>query len=186
MNNAFINTMLSVPAGQICNLLTLTTPAMNKKNNPYFGRVTKLMRQTAQWGYNYSNGVNNRLEKMGVEGAFTAQPLSWGEWVVANKVIEHKGEYYLRFYRTDNTPIEVAYLLDGRLATAEETKDILSFCKDKGESKAQAEAGLAEHQVKPMTIKVSSLVRVVANGTCVESADKLAELAKANATLAVR
>ena len=177
--NAVVNAVVStIKVGTLVRLTTLTTPKMNKRGNPYFDRVQKLCVQTAQWGYSYENAVNNRLDKIGENADFVADKLSWGEWVIPNKVITHKGELYLRFYTTENANMQVLYLLDGRVATAEETKAILTFIPQRAESKRQSESGLTEHQVQPMSIKVENIVRVVGGGKTIEQTAKIDNLAK--------
>ena len=52
---------------------------MRKTNNPFNGhKVQKLTIQTLQFGYNYENAVNNRIE----DKTFVADPLKWGEWLI--------------------------------------------------------------------------------------------------------
>lgn len=157
--------------GAFVGIVTLTEPTMRKTNNPFFGRVQKVCRQVCQIDYDYESAVNRRLKGEGKEPIFNAKSLQWGEWVIPNKVISHKGESYIRVYTTDNK-VDVLYLLDGRVASAEETREILSFCPQKKESARQSEVGLTEHQVQPRTYKVGSIISLSINGAKIENAEQ--------------
>lgn len=158
--------LASVNAASICALTTTTTAKMNKRGNPLANEdVRKVcVRKNYQFGYNYANGVNNRLEKQGCEANFEAESLAWGEWVIPNKIITHKGELYGRFYRMENSIEETSYLVNGRVATASEVETIKAFTPKQSDSNRQAEAGLTEHQVKPMAIKFASIDRISIGG----------------------
>lgn len=176
MNNALINTMVSLKGATICTIDAVTIPTMRKTNNPYVGRVLKYVRTQMQFGYNYENAVNNRLEKMGLERSFKTSERKWGEWVIPNKVATNKGKFYLRFYTMEsNTPTEVYYLVDGRLATREEVEAIKSFMPTPSTSNTQASEGLNEHQVQPREYEVESIRRVRVNGVDI-FADKVVEI----------
>lgn len=129
-------------------------------------KVTKLVHTDAQIGYSYENAVNNRLEKQGNERTFEAEPLPWGTWEIANKVITHKGERYLRYYVPANADIKSVWFVDGKIATAEEFAKIMAYltAKKKG-SNRQAEVGLLDNQVVAKAIKFSNILRLAVNGT---------------------
>ena len=46
----------------------------------------------------YEASVNRQRVREDIEPDFVSEPLPWGEWVIPNLVIVHKGEYYLRYY----------------------------------------------------------------------------------------
>jgi len=46
----------------------------------------------------YEAAVNRQRTREDIEPDFVSEPLPWGEWVIPNLVIVHKGEYYLRYY----------------------------------------------------------------------------------------
>ena len=152
------------------NVMSLTEPKMNKTNNPFYGRVKKFTAVQMQFNYDYKKAVNNRLIKQGLEPTFDEQKMSWGHWVkdenlgldMTNKVIEHKGELFIRTYCLRNSKPHTFYLIDGHLANAEETLLLKMYLKEKEEeSKKQSECGLIEeYQVKPRTYKFSSLVAI--------------------------
>jgi hypothetical protein len=112
------------------------------------GVVTKIVCGIVQINYSYENAVNNRLQKQGDAATFQAESLPWGQWYAPNKVIEHKGCYYLRFYTVDNQKLETAYYVDGRPATPAEIATIKAYKDSKNKTSArQAAEGLTDNQV---------------------------------------
>ena len=160
------NTLADVKGATICTLVTATTPKMRKGGNPFLDTtITKICKQQMQFGYNYENAVNNRIEnELGAERTFEAEPLAWGEWVVPNKIITHKGELYGRFYTMPNATVEVVYMVGNRTATAEEVAVIKSLEQKSGFSNRQAEVGLTDHQVQPRCYKLSNIVSLTTCG----------------------
>ena len=166
-----IEEMLKVRSGEICTLETLSIVKMNKRNNSFYNRVVKYVECQMQWGYNYQNATNNHLEKKGLEREFVADSLPFGEWVVPNKVITHKGESYLRFYTLNNNyNTKVVYFIDGREATKEEIEEMKPFLPKVAESQKQSEMGLdMREQVKPRTYKVGSIISIKVDGKVIEN-----------------
>ena len=114
-------------------LTTKTEPRMRKTNNPYFGRVQKVSRlANVAIGYNYENVVNNRLEREGKEADFESQKPNGKSWVkgyenlflVSDKDSE---QFYLRTTMRKNTKPTSFYLVDNRIATAQEEAEIKTF-----------------------------------------------------------
>lgn len=163
---SLLNLLLNLKGATIVSITTATNPKMNKRGNPLANEdVVKMSyRKNYQFGYNYENGVNNRLDAQGCEASFKAESLAWGEWLVPNKVIVHKGEYYGRFYRMANSEEINTYLVNGRNASASEVETIKTFTPKHSGSNRQAEAGLVEHQVEPMAIKFASIETICVNG----------------------
>ena len=159
-----LNILNGISNGTFVGVHSLTEPKMRKTGNPFNGHlVQKMSVQTLQWGYNYENAVNNRIDG---DKEFVAEPLKWGEWLVPNKVITHKGNLYARFYKVDNENCKVNtyYLIDGVIADDEQEKTIKSFLIAPSESARQAEVGLTEHQVKPRDFKFSSIIGLSCKG----------------------
>lgn len=130
-------------------------------------KVTKVCRMDVQLGFSYENAVNNRLEKQGNERCFVAEPLKWGQWVEGfeNKVIEHKGAYYLRYYHMRNADCASVWLVNGAVATAEQFRKIMDYLTSKKKSSdRQTEVGLIENQVEPRAVKVENIIRLAVNG----------------------
>lgn len=133
------------------------------KKNPYNGRLFSLTLMSGiQIGANYENAVNNRTE----DKNFIAESLPWGEWMRPNYLISHKGNVYLRAYKTKSSKTEISYYLDGALVEDEKTiKDIKANIRNSTESKRQSEIGISEkEQVKPFTTNVSNIKSAVING----------------------
>lgn len=132
---------------------------MNKRGNPYHGRVNKVVESRMQFNYSYENAVNNRI---GDGTKFVSDKLPWGEWETPNKVIVHKEETYIRFYEIEGQKSKVEYLVDGRPATQEEYEEFSQFIPSKKDnySEKQAEHGLIEHQVRPMVVRYGSIKRL--------------------------
>lgn len=174
----FMDYLASVKGCQFMNVVAITDPDMYLRNNPFRGRVKKVVITRMQYGYSYENAVNNRLDREGCESDFKAEPLSWGAWVkgMENKVIEHKDMLYLRTYCVRNAKPHTFYYLDGHRASAEEYAEFSQWLKPSSTSAKQSEAGLAEEfQVKPRNYKFSSLVAVTLEHTRIILVDDKAE-----------
>jgi hypothetical protein len=121
--------------------------------------VVKETEMTIRLGVDYSKLSSN-------EGRQTGS-LPWGKWWIDNKIIEHKGQFYLRCYldrESDEKP-EVRYFVDGKPATDEQLKDIDAFeikTQDAIGSGRQANEGLsAEKQVIPQNVKFENIVYII-------------------------
>ena len=122
------------------------------------GVVTKFVSGEVQLNYDYENAVNNRLERAGLARTFSAQSLPWGVWETPNKVIDHKGELYLRFYCVKNAKMQTEYFVDGRPALQSEIDIIKAYTESKSKGSAtQSAEGLDENQVEPRNVKFSAI-----------------------------
>lgn len=121
---------------------------MRKRNNPYVGRVRKVCKGiNLQFGVSYENKVNNEREREGLERDFIPQSPRGMEWEVYPKVlrsIKDSEKKYIRVTTTAKTRIEVIYLVDDRIATSEETAEILSYIP---KSEASSVFNLAEESI---------------------------------------
>lgn len=175
MTEQILSVLSTIKVGTFCEVHSLTEPKMRKTNNPFNGmRVQKMTIQTLQWGYNYENGVNNRLNG---GTTFVAEPLKWGEWLIPNKVITHKGKLYARFYKVDNAmaSTKTTYLIDGIIATEEQEEVIKSFLVAPSSSARQAEVGLTERQVKPRDFAFSSILGIKTAGVLYDFSTEVEE-----------
>lgn len=148
-------------------------------------KVSCIIRTDCQLNYSYENAVNNRLAKQGDEKNFVAQSLPWGQWVEGqeNKLIEHKGSLYLRYYDVANADRGRIWFVNGRYATAEEFQKIMDYLKSKKtDSNRQTEVGLVENQVKPKVVKLVNVLRLAVNGC---EWDRLATAPDAESTVAM-
>lgn len=166
----FIPTMdlvQSVKASKGCQFVSVcyeNEQKMNKRNNPYYGRVTKRVVAQMQFGYSYENACNNRCAD-GV--TFVADSLSWGAWVegLENKVIVHKEEYYLRLYDIHGKRAKITYFVDGVPATEEQITEFMAFVPQSKPSAKQLAHGIEEErQVMPKAIKFSNIIELSING----------------------
>lgn len=123
------------------------------------GVVTKVAEGICQLNFEYEKAVNEHLKKHGLEPNFKSKALPWGKWFVNNLIIEHKGEYYLRYYLLKNNKFKETYYINGRLATEEESAKIKEHnSKGYSDSKTQNEKGLVYDQVTPRTVKFSNII----------------------------
>lgn len=170
--NTIINAMTSAKGFQFVGITYGNEVRMNKGGNPYYGRLTKVVSGQMCFNGNYENMVNNRIEREGFEGVeFVSDKLPWGQWVEGgvNKVITHKGEFYIRLYPTPNTKMKVTYYLDGVECTESEVSMILKaiapFLPKQKESAKQSECGLeGVKQLHPQSIKLSNIREISING----------------------
>lgn len=177
--NVFNRSLLDIAEGvkscQCISLCYISEPSMNKAQKAAV-RVLSGADDSAviekrtcgqfQFNYSYENAVNNRgAKEQGAPIDFVAAPLSWGSWLegFVNKVIEHKGDLYLRFYGLKNGKVENEYFVGGKAATEEQVALIKQFT-ERGEVKSQASAGLTENQVIARNVKFSNIVSVKMNG----------------------
>jgi hypothetical protein len=140
---------------------------LKAKAKELLGVVTKRVELiNIQVGANYENAVNNHLVKEGESPEFVAQSLPWGHWVdgQVNKIIEHNGVLYMRFYGLRNTSEKRTYKVNGVDATPEQ-EEIIKANLLASETKPrfsfkQAECGLVneDEQVSPSTIRFENIL----------------------------
>lgn len=132
-------------------LITLTEPKMNKRGNPFYGRVHKATYMTnVALGYDYENTANQRLERKGLEADFkAAKPngKSWCEYPYILQADKDASVKYLRCTMRSNTKAKSIFILDGQLVTdASVEAEIKSFIPKPSISQKQAESGLEEKE----------------------------------------
>lgn len=141
-----------------CKIATITTRTTIKVPKKYglSGEVTKITHKQVQVAYSYQNAVNNRLEKEGKNADFVSEPLPWGEWLIPNKLITHKGNIYLRLYDFKGAQNDKVYLVGGNGATEEEVNVIKVYEDSKSSSNRQ---GLtAENEVRPTSVNIDNVL----------------------------
>lgn len=160
INNFAVSSLMTMVMNLIgCVFAHITTETTVKIPKKYglCGVVTKVVSKVVQLNYSYENAVNNRLEREGKDRDFEAQKLPWGEWFVANKIIAHKGKFYLRYYDYNNNVLNKAYFVDGRPATADELATIKEY--EKASNKPSNTQGLSEeHEVKPLVVAEENII----------------------------
>lgn len=136
--NEFFTKLYTSKPGAFVGLTTETVPDMRKKDangqpNPFLGRVTKRSFTTVQIGASYTNAVNNRREKEGIEPTFEPKPRKWGVRLNGTPLIVHvrAGDTEPTFYmecRVLSVNHEPQYYLDGRFVDMLPLRDaILSY-----------------------------------------------------------
>lgn len=160
INNFAVSSLMTMVMNLIgCVFAHITTETTVKIPKKYglCGVVTKVVSKVVQLNYSYENAVNNRLEREGKDRDFEAQKLPWGEWFVANKIIAHKGKFYLRYYDYNNNVLNKVYFVDGRPATADELATIKEY--EKASNKPSNTQGLSEeHEVKPLVVAEENII----------------------------
>jgi hypothetical protein len=148
-------------------LVAVTEPKMNKKGNPFFGRVKKATYITnVALGYTYENVVNNRLDRKGLESNFESEKpkgKSWLEFPYLLVSDKDNTQQYLRTTMRKNSKIDNIYLLDGKIVN---DLDIINQIKNwlpKSSTSAKQETfGLAEEeQVIIRDFKVENIVSLM-------------------------
>lgn len=160
VNNFAVSSLMTMVMNIIgCVFAHITTETTVKIPKKYglCGVVTKVVSKVVQLNYSYENAVNNRLEREGKDRDFEAQSLPWGEWFVANKIIAHKGKFYLRYYDYNNNVLNKAYFVDGRPATDEQLAIIKEY--EKATHKPSNTQGLSEeNEVKPLVVAEENII----------------------------
>ena len=135
---ALMGILANIKGGTMVYLTTLTTIDV-----PTIGKVQKYCKQSIQVGCSYENSVNNKLAKEGFSRNFRSGRLPWGRWHIFNRVITHKGNFYARFYKTNNANEKVTYIVNGREATPQEV-EFIKFYDVESFSEKQSRYGLTE------------------------------------------
>lgn len=103
-------------AGQIMSMTIKTTPKMNKRNNPYFGRVEKVTTLKAHIMSSYENAKRNRQESRGEERTFVSSGMPSGSkaWIIPNLLLEYNnGSVKLQYMPNLSQPTAV-WFVDGQ------------------------------------------------------------------------
>jgi hypothetical protein len=145
-------------------ILAVTEFKMNKRNNPYYGRVRKAAYRTnVMLGANYQNVVNAHLQRSGIDNVFVAQAPKGmhhvNEFILQSD--KNPDKYYLRVTERKNEYKDYFLLLDGVEVTDENViKEIWSFAPERPkETATQTEVGLAaEEQVKVCNFAIENIV----------------------------
>ena len=161
VNNFAVSSLMTMVMNLIgCVFAHITTETTVKIPKKYgiSGVVTKVVSKIVQLNFSYENAVNNRLAREGKDKDFEAQKLPWGEWFVANKIIAHKGKFYLRYYDINNgNVLNKAYFVDGMPATDEQLAIIKEY--EKATHKPSNTQDLSEeNEVKPLVVAEENII----------------------------
>lgn len=157
----------SLGNGQYFALTTVTEPKMNKRNNPYYNRVTKKSVITAvRTGVSYTNCVDASLSRNNIDDHITTEKPFGKSWVVVNKILmsdKDNNQLYLRTSWDKSTTVQSSTLyLDGQEVTdADILAEIKSFMPKPSESKKQATLGLTgQEQISIKDYKFESIQEI--------------------------
>jgi hypothetical protein len=110
--------LLTVPAGQFVGV-SWSRPMKTRKG--VADTVTKSVRSTVQVGAKHDNRAAVIAARENGNAPAENQGLPWGQWVdgMENRLIEHKGAFYLRLYpvhNSDGTPraCKTVFRLNGK------------------------------------------------------------------------
>ena len=145
-------------------MIAVTEPKMNKKNNPYYGRVCKATYMSnVALGYDYENVVNNRLERIGLDNTFQAEKPKGKSWLNHPYILvsdSNADTKYLRCTMRPNTIRKNVFILDGNIVTDENViNDIKSFIPKSSSSNKQISSGLKDfEQVVVRDFKLGGII----------------------------
>lgn len=93
-------------------ITAVTSPAMNKGGNPFYGRIQKVETRHVMFNFNYTNSVNNQRGKEGIEVPFQAHKRVWGEKIEGTPLVQHKGKFYVEAKPSGKAQV-TTWLCDG-------------------------------------------------------------------------
>jgi hypothetical protein len=156
----------SMPVG----ILAVTDTRSRKTGNPW-RTVFKTVRVVGWVGARYADGVKREGNRQEVDASeFKAGPLPWGQWDVPGKVIEHKGNLYLRTQATPGMRRSRPARILGYHAASGETlsrEQVAPFLPVETGSAKQADAGLSSdprEQIWVGTYAFASLRKIRISG----------------------
>ena len=157
----------SLGNGRYFTLTTITEPKMNKRNNPYYGRVTKKSVITGvRTGVSYERCVDASLGRNNIDDHITTEKPFGKSWVIVNKILmsdKDNNQLYLRTSWDKSTKVQSSTLyLDGQEVTdADILTEIKSFMPKPSESKKQADLGLSGvEQISVRDYKFESIAEI--------------------------
>jgi hypothetical protein len=167
-HSQLVSLISSIRGAAPIGLETVTEAKVRKTGNPFKG-IYKECRVVGWVGVRYGDSVNREMTRQGIDGKFEVEPRPWGQWLVPNKIAEHKGNLYLRTQSTPGTrkrqPAKVLRYRDetGRFLAREE---IAPFLVEASASKKQAEAGLIDKsdQIMVREYKFDSIKKIRVGG----------------------
>lgn len=161
------HTITEISGATFAQIQMRTEPKMRKTGNPFMGRVEKISTSNVTLGAIYENSVNRQSgrEDNPKKGDFKAQSLQWGEWLIPNKIITHKGKLYLRAQVNAHMVPDVEFEIDGKPVTGPRKFYMESFIQTRKPSKRQTEEQGNEKEVKPFTVAFDNIETIKEGGT---------------------
>lgn len=157
----------SLPNGRYFTLTTITIPKMNKRNNPYYGRVTKKSVITGvRTGVSYERCVDASLLRNDIDNHIVTEKPYGKSFLVVNKILmsdKDNNQLYLRTSWDKSTKVQSSTLyLDGQEVTDTDIlAEIKSFMPKPSESKKQTDLGLTgQEQISIKDYKFESIKEI--------------------------
>lgn len=133
---------------------------MRKTDNPYFGRVKKVLTM---------DSIRVASDYRHIVGKEESEPLVWGKWAMFPRIVEHKGNEYMRFYTSKNTKAKAVYVMDGRIMTSAEVEDMKRFFYKKDNERSVC-----------LTVKFANIAMICYDKKVFANANLCKEVADAN------
>lgn len=125
-SNELVEILNQVQKGTFANILTETNVRMNKKNNAYFGLITKIAKQNVLLGSNYENRVNNNLDKEQKESNFISQSSKVGNHISTCILFNENTQlYYLQAEYFGEVKPQIEYYYNGNIIEKEKFAEFL-------------------------------------------------------------
>lgn len=154
-----IDFILSLKKGLFGNkVVTITTPKMNKRNNPFLMNGDNVQKITfyhnVGLGISYENATNNKLAKNGEEANFEAEKpkgMTWEYFPFILKSDRNPEQKYLRLQYYANTKVRSLYMINGKLATPQEIETIKTFLPKSNNS---------DSLIKVVSVKLENVIKI--------------------------
>jgi len=125
---------------------TVTSPAMNKGGNPFYGRIQKVETRHVLFNWIYENSVNAQRTKEGIEVPFQAQARKWGEKIQGTPLIQHKGKFYAEAKPTGKAQSTI-WLCDGAVIELSEIQKYLTVPKRAATQQTEKEIKVRDYSM---------------------------------------
>lgn len=151
-------------------LVTETEPKMNKRGNPFYGRVVKRTRSVnVALGRDYEKRVNKDLADKGLAPTFkSAKPSGrhiYDKTMFFEQSDTDADKFYLRVMYNRNSKSYVTYLIDGRDATPQELKELEEWLPKSAPSAKQSACGLDEGEQEIFRAYLTTSIVEIAQGS---------------------
>ena len=150
--NELLNLLNQIEKPTFVHITMETEVRMNKKDNPYFGRVKKVTSGNYLLCSDYEQRVNNNSEKEGQERTFKSELPKGKKHISKCVLVDTKTEsvHYVMLERFDEIKTKVSYYMDGN----EIEKQLISdWLRSSYKSKKQTQ----ERKVMVFTPKLTNI-----------------------------
>jgi hypothetical protein len=158
----------------LCTMELTTKVKTNKKSRlnkipfteVFEGDIYRTYKESGNFNISYENAVNNQRKREDNNNTFKSQSLVWGEWFAPNKIITHKGDYYLRYYvgmhANSNADKNVVYhYADGTKLSESDISLLNDYLPPK---RAKSNTQNVAKEVQPRAIKINGINKLTVGG----------------------